>query len=182
MIDHSLLGQIAKDLQSLALGVSQAEIESTHQVSLPIATVRGSYPQAALNKLDNWVREGAAGSRYIYQFFVPEAVPSLVLYEAFSQAKASKLGGRAYARLHKPSQLLYVGSSGSLMTRIKQHFGYGPKGTYAMQLGHWLPDVDGDLHIQAWRFAEGAPKAVIQAIEDGLWVKQNPMFGRKGAL
>jgi len=51
MIDHSLLGQIAKDLQSLAQGATQAEIESSHQVSLPIVNVRGSYPQAALDGL-----------------------------------------------------------------------------------------------------------------------------------
>ena len=55
MIYHSLLGQIAKDLQSLAQGVTQAEIESSHQISLPIVNVRGSYSQAALDGL--WVKQ-----------------------------------------------------------------------------------------------------------------------------
>lgn len=182
MIDKNALLQFADDLRQLAAEVQNSTIESTHSLSIPFADVLAGHPSALMAQLQQWVSAAQAGSQYIYQFSIDDALSSDGLLQAFNQAKTAKKNGRAYARSHTASSLLYVGSSGALMPRLKQHLGYGPMGTYAMQLCHWLPTNIGRLNIDIWRFPAGVKKSVIQAIEDGYWSCQQPMFGRQGAL
>ncbi len=181
MIDQTLLTQIAANLSALAARIEGASVESGRTLSLPFAAIREGYPRDGLAVLHDWAGSAQAGAQYIYRIAVSEQVASETLHAAFRDAKDKKLGNRAYARLHHVSRTLYVGSSSSLMSRLKQHLGFGPKGTYAMQICHWLPAIDGALQIQVWRFAEDIPREVVQAIEDGLWAASNPMFGRQGA-
>lgn len=181
MINANVLGQFADDLNQLAERLRTTQAESSHSVSLPLAQVRAGYPPQALTGLDDWLEAAPAGAAYLYQFSVAPSVDVQALHQAFERAKTLKTGNRAYARLQKPSHVLYVGSSSALSSRIKQHLGYGPQRTYAMQLSLWLPDWDDQLQIQAWRFAPSTPKAVLQAIEDSLWAQQQPMLGRQGA-
>ncbi|WP_137823019.1 GIY-YIG nuclease family protein [Pseudomonas sp. D(2018)] len=181
MIDQTLLTQIAANLSALAARIEGASVESCRTLSLPFAAIREGYPRDGLAGLDDWAESAQAGAQYIYRIAVSEQVARDTLHAAFRDAKDQKLGGRAYARLHQASHMLYVGSSSALMSRLKQHLGFGPKGTYAMQICHWLPAIEGDLKIQVWRFAADVPKEVIQAIEDGLWAASSPMFGRQGA-
>lgn len=181
MIDTTLLGQFADDLNRLAETLRTAQIEGSHTLSLPIAQVRTSYPSQALTGVEDWLKTAPVDAAYLYQFSVAPSVDVQALHQAFSQAKTRKVGNRAYARLQAPSSVLYVGSSSSLLARIKQHLGYGPQRTYAMQLSLWLPDLDAQLELSVWRFSPTTPKAVLQAIEDSLWAQQKPMLGRQGA-
>lgn len=178
MIDKNLLGQIAQRLHSLAKDVETAAVEGVHTVSIPLQAIRDGYPAEQLAELNKW---SSARAPYIYKFSVNDDVYKN-LYQAFSNAKKDKQIDRAFARLNAESPLLYVGSSQSLNSRIKQHLGFGAKGTYAMQICHWLPKLEGELHIQAWKFGANTQKSVVQAIEDGLWAASSPMFGRQGAL
>jgi hypothetical protein len=38
----------------------------------------------------------------------------------------------------------------------------GHKDTYAMHINRWLPDIEGELQIQVWRFSADVPAEVIQ--------------------
>lgn len=181
MMDKHALQQFADDLCRLAAEVQASTIESTYALSIPFTEVLAGHPGASMTQLQQWVTAAKAGSQYIYQFSVDDASSTDELFQAFNKAKADKKNGRAYARSHTASTVLYVGSSGALMARLKQHLGYGPNGTYAMQLCHWLPPAHGTLTINIWRFPTGMKRAVIQAIEDGYWSQQQPMFGRQGA-
>lgn len=181
MINKNALLQFADDLRRLAEEVETSTIESTHSLSISFADVLAGHLGASITQLQQWVTAAKAGSQYIYQFSVDDASSTDGLLQAFNKAKTEKKNGRAYARSHTASSVLYVGSSGALMARLKQHLGYGPKGTYAMQLCHWLPSAHGCLNIQIWRFLTGVERSVIQAIEDGYWSRQKPMFGRQGA-
>ncbi|MFV3306056.1 GIY-YIG nuclease family protein [Pseudomonas sp. NY15181] len=181
-MNQELLEQIAENLVSLAEQVKEASVEASHTVQLPLQDVRAGYPEAPLAALKSWVAAGGNDAQYIYQVSASEGMVIDDLHKAFSLAKDNKTGGRAYARLHHASQCLYVGSSSSPMARLKQHLGFGAKGTYAMQICHWLPpQSSGSLKIDVWRFSKETPKAVIQVIEDGLWASRQPMFGRQGA-
>ncbi|MBU2522008.1 MAG: hypothetical protein KKD50_07250 [Proteobacteria bacterium] len=75
--------------------------------------------------------------KYIYTFCLPDNFLPDNVYNRYKNAKESKKSERAYARLNRKSRCLYVGSSKGLIPRIKQHLGFGPKGTYAMQLCYW---------------------------------------------
>ena len=93
---------------------------------------------------------------------------------AFSKYKESK--ARACARLNAPSATMYVGSSTTgVKSRIKQHLGDGPKGTYALHLSEWFK---GEYRITILVYEE--PIEVIQIIEDALSHKHNPAFGKRG--
>ncbi|MHA6231417.1 GIY-YIG nuclease family protein [Pseudomonas fluorescens group sp. PF-69] len=177
MLIQSTLTDIAGNLRELAENVEGAKVDSCHDVRIAFDQIRNGYPAQALITLKEW---SSPAARYIYQFSVEDDAPE-DLYLAFAEAKDARKNDRAYCRLNPVSRLLYVGSSASLDARIKQHLGFGHRGTYAMQLCHWLPDREGELFIRAWRFSNQTNGAVVQAIEDGLWASSKPMFGRQGA-
>jgi hypothetical protein len=90
--------------------------------------------------------------KYIYTFFLPAKSPLDVLYNRYKNAKDTKKSERAYARLNGKSRCLYVGSSKGLTYRIKQHLGFGPKGTFAMQLCYWCENLDLDITLNIYAF------------------------------
>jgi hypothetical protein len=177
MLTPSTLTDIANNLRNLAKVVEGTAIDCHHDVCISFSEIRKDYPAQTLESLTAW---SSVDARYIYQFSVENNVYE-ELHGAFKEAKLNRKNDRAYCRLNPVSALLYVGSSADLGTRIKQHLGFGNKGTYAMQLCHWLPKREGILRIQAWRFSNEIDGAVVQAIEDGLWASNKPMFGRQGA-
>ncbi|NWL79582.1 hypothetical protein DM872_22285 [Pseudomonas taiwanensis] len=182
MLDGTVLNLIADDLQAQATAVRGARIAASHQVNVPLATIPQGNPEQTLQALEQWAGRGKSTTPYLYQFSVADHALVPVLHAAFTEAKTSRRGQRAYARQQAPSATLYVGSSLALLDRVKQHLGYGPQGTYALQLCHWLPTaLPGSLELHAWRFAPDTPPSIIQAIEDSLWRRLRPMFGRQGA-
>ena len=102
------------------------------------------------------------------------------VYTSYKTAKENKKSERAYARLNKKSHCLYVGSSKGLVPRIKQHLGFGPKGTFAMQLCYWCEGLDLDITLKIYAFGNGISVKAFQAFEDGAWDSLKPMLGRQG--
>jgi hypothetical protein len=138
--------------------------------------------EAAASSLLKEVSEWAGASKAcLYYFACRSADVDLATVErAFTKAKDRKTHKRAYPHLNAPGTCLYVGSSRSLATRFRDHLGFGPKGTYALQLLHWAPPLSLQLEFVCARYAEDAPTEVIAALEDALWEARRPMFGRKG--
>lgn len=92
-------------------------------------------------------------------------------------ARFKKTSDRKCARLNNPSKTLYVGSSTTGMKkRIEQHYGYGPKGTYALHLKHWFGDRKTKITILDY---DVTPQ-VLQIIEDGISFDLKPAFGKTG--
>lgn len=177
MLTPSTLTDIARNLCDLAKHVERTPIDSLQDICIPFSEIRSGDRAQVLGILKTLP---SCEARYIYQFSVEDDVYEK-LHGAFKEAKEARKNDRAYCRLNPASTLLYVGSSSDLVSRIKQHLGFGNKGTYAMQLRHWLPELEGMLRIQIWRFSKEIDSTVVQAIEDGLWASNKPMFGRQGA-
>ena len=118
--------------------------------------------------------------KYIYTFCLPYNFPLDSIYNRYKNAKESTKLERAYARLNRKSRCLYVGSSKGLIPRIKQHLGFGPKGTYAMQLWYWCENLDLDITLNIYVFGNGISINAFQAFEDGAWNSLKPMLGRQG--
>lgn len=118
--------------------------------------------------------------KYIYTFCLPGNFPLDSIYNRYKNAKESKKSERAYARLNRKSRCLYVGSSKGLIPRIKQHLGFGPKGTFAMQLCYWCENLDLDITLNIYAFGNGISIKAFQAFEDGAWNSLKPMLGRQG--
>ena len=96
----------------------------------------------------------------------------------FEESKKSKDGrSRDNRRL---SPCLYVSSSSKMATRMKEHLGSGSRLTYALKLLEWLPMDDFPIQLTCALYPLGTPATVIRALEDALWDRLQPMFGRKG--
>lgn len=104
-----------------------------------------------------------------------------VISRAFADAKAEERGTRAYARLNQPSSSVYVGSSEKIHQRLKEHLGFGAKGTYSLQLAAWARPYNFELAFWCAQYPSDTPSDVLQALEDTLWAEMRPMFGRQGA-
>lgn len=181
MIDQSLLSGIASHFNRLAKQIERLTFESEMKARIPFSAIHKNCLEEHMKELQAWVKSSPTRTSYIYRISTEDSTSCKQFYDAFSHAKSTKHEERAYARIHKESNIFYVGSSSSLMSRFKQHLGMGHKDTYAMHINRWIPDIEGELQIQVWRFSADVPAEVIQAVEDGLWSESNPMFGRKGA-
>jgi len=76
---------------------------------------------------------------------------------------------------------LYVGGSSDFTSRLRQHLGYGPESTYSLQLKRWWSEAK--IHIDVWDITDivGEDSTKRQIIEDILWDKYDPLFGKQGA-
>jgi|GEM_PF-2787451 len=117
---------------------------------------------------------------YFSKMRLPDNFPLDSIYNRYKNAKESKKSERAYARLNRKSRCLYVGSSKGLIPRIKQHLGFGPKGTFAMQLCYWCENLDLDITLNIYAFGNGISIKAFQAFDDGAWNSLKPMLGRQG--
>mgnify|MGYP001559803280 FL=1 len=134
-------------------------------------------------KIISAVQEWAGDNKklYIYYFSLKGDVDLERLVAAFTEAKEYKERTRAYPRFNAKSKYLYVGSSKEIDKRFKEHLGYGHKGTYAMQLGHWANGLNLNVDFMCMRFETTTTGKVLQAFEDAIWDNFNPMLGRRGA-
>jgi len=85
------------------------------------------------------------------------------------------------------SETFYVGSTmNSLKTRITQHLGAGNDRTYALHLSKWDNDIMYTLNIQVYKIKNtlnfSMERTFIELIEQAIWEKHNPVFGKKSGL
>jgi hypothetical protein len=80
----------------------------------------------------------------------------------------------------KKTKCLYVGSSHDIAGRVIQHFWKCPKDTYALRLIEWnWWKGKSDVQIDIWDASE-ISDIHLQIIEDIVWEKYQPLFGREG--
>ena len=190
--DPSKLPQIAAtELTKLAKLIVSAP--SPDSFCLPFETGNldpnpKSPPLDLMKKAESW-KNGKKAQPFIYYIQFQRDASREEKNDAstkFSEAKAAKRDGRAYARSNKrSSRCWYVGSSSNIVRRFNDHLGYGPQGTYALHLSSWARELSIPLEIVVLRYdVEGYEvelrENVIGALEDALWTTLNPMFGRKG--
>ena len=80
--------------------------------------------------------------------------------------------------LPKESEILYVGSSQHLYTRLKQHLTDKYKSVYALHLSTWFPK-DKSINIQIIEMKDKNAEK-MQFYEDMLWEAYKPILGKKG--
>jgi len=137
----------------------------------------GTEPEV-INDLRQWSKKGCV---YLYALTITSGVAdSSDLIGAYTTARTSEKGTRAYARLNKPSKCIYVGSSEKVHQRLKEHLGFGAKGTYSLHLACWTNPFDLEIEFVCARYPVGTEQKALQALEDALWSELSPMFGRQG--
>lgn len=78
------------------------------------------------------------------------------------------------------TKTLYVGTSKTIKSRIRQHLGYGPKRTYSMDLIHWFPKKI-DINLSIYKVSMNNDFA-IELIEQAIWDLKEPQFGKRSGL
>lgn len=180
MINKEVIGNIADHLFFLSEKVRNVSYVECREHTISFSNVNLNRQKAYLLQLREWEKEND-DSRFIYFIIANPDVDLSSCHKSFAEAKESKRAERAYARLNTESIVFYVGSSKSLSNRIKDHLGFGYKGTYSIQMCYWVLEQKGGITIKIYRFGSEYSANAIQAIEDGLWNKYSPMFGRRGA-
>lgn len=124
----------------------------------------------------------------IYQFSIRELNTAKKLKTLFPQKRSNKYK-ICTNNPHKTNTTLYVGSSNKeFHKRFKQHVGTNGHGTYGMHLKLWVsPDFwFTPIRLQCWRIRTKVPllqeiqQFGLQALEDDLWDRTRPLFGKRG--
>jgi hypothetical protein len=180
MIDFSSLPAKAQahlaSVSKAVSGVLPVEVKKwKHHTRNLVAN--GGEPEV-INDVKKWSGKGCV---YLYVLTIASGVsdPS-DLIGAYTNARTSEKGTRAYARLNKPSKCIYVGSSEKVHQRLKEHLGFGAKGTYSLHLACWINPFDLEIEFECARYSVGTDPKAVQALEDALWSELSPMFGRQG--
>ena len=183
MLNDELITDCGAAQVKLASEISAIKAGEFKTTELSLADILDAYPVAKLRPLIEWAKEDK-DCRFIYIFTVKTEKDPALLLQCFTAVKRhhkEAKSTRMFARPNQPSTNLYVGSSASLESRIKQHLGYRDKTLYSMQLCHWLEQGSIDsITLKVWKFPSTIPQTVLQAIEDHLWLKAQPMLGKQG--
>ncbi len=167
------------DLVSIIDGIKNIRFEEKLSYKFNTKDLQNvQFVENLLNKIKKQINHKKY--KYIYTFCMPDNFLLDSIYTKYKDAKESKKSERAYARLNTKSLCLYVGSSKGLIPRIKQHLGFGPKGTYAMQLCYWCENLNLNITLNIYAFDNGISIKAFQAFEDGAWNSLKPMLGRQG--
>ena len=176
----------AADLRALADQIEQASAIDSFDSEVRLENLQDEEETTRLiSEITAWERE-VPNARYLYSFTVPDTALSLRCRDALARARSRNVDNRRFSKLNgdlEESCCLYVGSSRSLSSRIRQHLGLAHRGTYAMQMAHWQPEerLEGRVRFSATRFASDTGASILQALEDKLWLTDRPLFGRMGA-
>ena len=81
----------------------------------------------------------------------------------------------------KDSTTVYVGSSQKIGQRLQQHLNECAKDTYALKMHLWCPDAVNSITVEVAAVRGNVEATLIQDIEDTLWRRSRPMFGKIGS-
>lgn len=129
-----------------------------------------------------WIKPlvGTECSSSIYRLSVREVTTAHRLETAFRDFREKSVDALARLNQTENSTVLYVGSSRSIWTRLRQHLESAPRKTYALKMGLWCPEDEGLLRVEVMPFHGVLSQYLIQDLEDALWKRSQPMFGKFG--
>lgn len=174
----SLPASAQASLRQLADAVGGVVPSRTNVWTLRTSDLKpGSADPTIVSEVKTWA---GTDSAFLYYFMLTNEVALATAERAYSDAKAREKNERAYARLIKVSRCFYVGGSQNIPQRLKEHLGFGAKKTYALQLAYWAPPLKIELKFVCAQYSSHVNEDVLQALEDALWDRLTPMFGRRG--
>ncbi|WP_426124388.1 hypothetical protein [Pseudomonas sp. PSPC2-3] len=123
------------------------------------------------------------GFLYIYQLQDECEVEPLLVTAALLEAKTNDVivGKLPAVNLMHSGRVLYVGRSWNVQSRTREHLKADcSKKTYALRFAAWAEEFDLSVELLIWEFP-GITDLTLQVVEDGLWDRLRPLFGRRGA-
>jgi len=130
--------------------------------------------------IENLSKDLPLVGRFLYYFSV---ISPVLILENFKSFKTEQSPNTKLARLNPnnhESLNLYVGSSNSIKKRFKEHCGKAHEKTYALKLSQWVKITSGDINF-TYIEVSNTDQLTLQHLEDALWRKFKPLFGKSGA-
>ena len=81
---------------------------------------------------------------------------------------------------HQDSLTIYVGSSERVQSRLKEHLWRAASQTYALHFSRWCPDTTGSVVVRVQPIIKPVARQVRQDLEDALWQRLRPIYGKSG--
>lgn len=140
--------------------------------------------RALLDKLPSGYARADQASDHVYVIGLeaPTSGAFDILRNSFNVARLRSGKETAFCRSiedHTAPQVIYVGRSKKLRSRIAQHLD-GKRGrTYAMHMGSWAKGLDLEVFV-SYITLTGKSDNLVQAVEDGLWSALTPAMGKQG--
>ncbi|MGY3438493.1 MULTISPECIES: hypothetical protein [unclassified Marinovum] len=172
-----LIEQARKALLARANALESLEFATVLRTTFSYEEIKNSDPK---DRLRGWlVVDGTKVNRAIYRLSVDTQAEASSLRAAFDLFDRKKV---KLTRDNKvtDSTVVYVGSSRSIASLLRQHLFHGADQTYALKLEKWCPTDVHALNIEVLPLSDDEDFALVQDIEDALWKSSRPIFGKLG--
>ncbi|WP_432254748.1 hypothetical protein [Limimaricola sp. AA108-03] len=181
MIDDELLGFARDNLEKRISALNNAEFGDVVEQDFSFHKIRAGFEPGGIRNLIRPSLGDVTNCAAIYRLTVNDQATADMLQMAFEQFRPPD--GLKLARNNHvaDSRTVYVGSSKDVGARLHQHLHFSANGTYALKLHLWCPDADSKINVEVTPVRGEAEASLVQDVEDALWERSHPMFGKFGA-
>ncbi|MHA6263711.1 hypothetical protein ACXYMO_10950 [Arenibacterium sp. CAU 1754] len=181
MIDDDVLNFARTNLENRVAALNNARFGDVIQREFSFQQIRAGF---APREIRDWIRPLLGqdiGCAAIYRLTVNDQAGANGLRRAFEQFERPE--GLVLTRNNNvgDSRTVYVGSSRDVGPRLHQHLHTSADGTYVLKLHLWCPDAENSFNVEVTPVRGAADASLVQDIEDSLWARSRPMFGKFGA-
>lgn len=166
--------QRAQSVQDVVVGVT---VEKTFE----LAELRNG---AADKGIRAWLRGHSwpypASQSTLYVIRAADVETATQLVEEFKTREAKDFAGARVNPGTEGSTVLYVGGSGKVRRRLREHLWRAGSKTYAMHFERWCKVTDGTLTIGVQPILNVGDPVVRQDLEDAVWRELRPRLGKLG--
>lgn len=181
MIDDELLGFARNNLERRFAALNNAAFGGVIEQAFSFHKIRAGFEPGEIRDLIRPLLGNDINCAAIYRLTVNDQAAADMLRLAFEQFRPP--AGLKLTRNNNvvDSRTVYVGSSRDIGSRLHQHLHTSADGTYALKLHLWCPDAENRINVEVTP-VRGEPEAsLVQDVEDALWARSRPMFGKFGA-
>lgn len=181
MIDDELLDFARNNLERRVAALNDTAFGGVIEQAFSFRKIRAGFEPGEIRDLIRQLLGDDISCAAIYRLTVNDQAAADMLRLAFKQFRPPD--GLKLTRNNDvvDSRTVYVGSSSDIGTRLRQHLHTGPYGTYALKLHLWCPDAEHRINVEVTPVRGKAEASLVQDVEDALWARSRPMFGKLGA-
>lgn len=181
MIDDKVLNHARNNLEQRIAALSQVQFSDVIQRDFPFGQIRKGFGRGEISACIKPQLGDVIYCAAIYRLTVNNQRGADRLRQAFRDFEPPD--GHVLARNNHvtDSKTVYVGSSRKMWQRLQQHLHTSANGTYALKMHLWCPNADNSIKVEIQAVRGAVDASLIQDLEDALWKRSRPMFGKLGA-
>lgn len=182
MLDQSLKNIAIDNLERRIKDIEECRFLSFEPIHFTFDEITAGIKTKNLKDLLNKIMGQKVNHPTIYRISVSDSAVAGELYDEFLNIRQQNKDIK-FSKINKNSfsKTIYVGSSISIVSRIKQHLYDAAKGTHALKMSRWNLTGSNKVKLELTSDIRSKKHFGFQDLEDALWQKSQPMFGKKGS-